>query len=124
MAATIFYQNVRGLRSKLNELRSNLHLVCSDIVCLMETWLVGGIGDAELGLGEFAVYRRDRNYEVLPVKRGGGCLVAVSNNLISQRMWEFETNVNFLEDLWVKISLADDRYLYICTTYTYLHTFP
>lgn len=117
MAATIFYQNVRGLRSKLNELRSNTHLVCSDIVCLTETWLNGDIEDAELGFGGFTVYRRDRNYGVLPVNRGGGCLISVSNKLVSQRMWEFETNVNFLEDIWVKISLADDRYLYVCNTY-------
>lgn len=44
----IYYQNVRGLRTKCNELRLSVLNNNYDVIILTESWLHSGIFDAEL----------------------------------------------------------------------------
>lgn len=44
----IYYQNVRGLRSKTLTFYRNLSLVSYDIIILTETWLNDSVFDSEL----------------------------------------------------------------------------
>ena len=77
-----FYQNVRGLRSKINQFYSNIFLHSDyDIIILTETWLNSDIADSELFPNNFTVFRQDRNFQALNLSRGGGTLIAVSNIL-------------------------------------------
>lgn len=115
----VYYQNVRGLRTKVVDLYNNV--VCSnfDMVVLTETWLNSGIQDAELFDNRYIVYRRDReNSGFHSKKNGGGVLIAVTKNLSSKRLQCFESNC---EDLWISVEVADDdgkpQKMYICAVY-------
>jgi hypothetical protein len=74
---TIYYQNVRGLRTKTNSFFRSVIQSDYDIVCLTETWLLDGIYDGELFDHRYHVYRCDRDYKIRGDKMGGGVLIAV-----------------------------------------------
>ena len=79
----VYYQNVRGLRTKIDELKSAI--LCSavhyDIVILVETWLNESISSSELGLSDFNIFRVDRSSRTSSFSRGGGVLIAVRSSL-------------------------------------------
>ena len=58
-----YYQNVRGLRTKLEDLKTAI--MCSavqyDILIFVETWLNASISSSELGLSDFNIFRADRS---------------------------------------------------------------
>lgn len=83
MLVSLFYQNVRGLRTKTTSFLKNLLKNNYDIVCLSETWLLPGINDAELFDSRYNVYRTDRDYERVGLKMGGGTLIAVHRALVT-----------------------------------------
>jgi len=92
----VYFQNVRGLRTKLFDLRIAMASVSEDfdIIVLVETWLNDGILNSELGLENFNIYRLDRTPTNSVYSRGGGVLIAVRKNLLS-RVLKI-TAVNFL----------------------------
>lgn len=57
----IYYQNVRGLRTKTNAFYKNLLQVDYDVICLSETWLHENIFSAELFDSRYSVYRCDHS---------------------------------------------------------------
>lgn len=77
----IFYQNVRGLRTKTKEFLTNVLNSDYDVICITETWLHPGIFDSELFDPRYSVYRVDRDYDRLGLRMGGGVLVAVRRGL-------------------------------------------
>jgi len=72
----VFYQNVRGLRTKLIYFRNSVLTLDCDLLFLSETWLNINYSDDELGLVNYNIFRADREYshEV----RGGGVLLAIN----------------------------------------------
>jgi len=52
----IFYQNVRGLLTKIPYLRNALFNVNYDVICLKETLLYSNIFYAELGFNNYNIY--------------------------------------------------------------------
>lgn len=116
MSVSIVYQNVRGLRTKLNDFNSCLLNCDADIVCITETWLNQNILNAELSSGDYEIIRRDRNYARSNTTVGGSCLIACRNGLSVERIPEFETILDVVEDLWIKVKLTDS-FLYVCVTY-------
>lgn len=57
-----YYQNVRGLKSKLSNVCLNsVSLNHFDYSTLTETWLTNDINKNELGMSNFTVFRNDRN---------------------------------------------------------------
>jgi hypothetical protein len=72
----IFYQNVRGLRTKFTELFDNAISSGYNIFCLTETCLNDQCYDQNLFPDGFNVFRSDRIHT--EKKRGGGVLIAVS----------------------------------------------
>ena len=78
----IYYQNVRGLRTKTNTFFDNLLNSEYDIICLTETWLLPGIYDTELFDSRFNVYRQDRDYISRGDSRGGGVLIATRRDVL------------------------------------------
>ena len=82
----VYYQNVRGLRSKLTELYQS-SLACNyHIISISETWLNSSVFNDEILCPRYQIFRSDRNYEALNSSRGGGVLLAVSNEFRAQQL--------------------------------------
>jgi hypothetical protein len=77
---------VRGLRYKICEFYNNICTLEYDIISVTETWLSNDITDDELFCNSYTVYRSDRNFSSLGVKKGGGVLIAVNNKFSSNRL--------------------------------------
>lgn len=103
----IFYQNVRGLKTKLNELRHNLSTFDTyEIIVLTETWLFADIDDSELGLSNFQLFRLDRNQNTSTGSRGGGVLIAVKSNFNATLI---KTDVNCVEQIFIFLTFKSVR---------------
>lgn len=94
----VFYQNVRGLRTKTDIFYRNMVLNSFDIIVLTETWLLDGISSSEIFDDRYIVWRRDRDYGATGQTRGGGVLIAVCRELsvVSQPLF-----LSSAEDLWL-----------------------
>jgi len=75
-----YYQNVRGLRSKLNILICHISLFRFDYFVLVETWLNSSILDAELGFDCYNVFRIDWSDKTSNSTRGGGVAIFVNKS--------------------------------------------
>lgn len=69
---SVFYQNVRGLRTKTSEVKMGLLAPQYHVYCLTETWLNSGFLDSELAGGNMLIFRKDRDYLLSGTSRGGG----------------------------------------------------
>ncbi|XP_053699013.1 uncharacterized protein LOC128745983 [Sabethes cyaneus] len=97
----ILYQNVRGLRTKIDYFSLAATECDYDAIVLTETWLDDQFHSAQLFGSFFNVHRCDRNHLNSTKTRGGGVLVAVSTRLIS---YVDPTPVSDkIEQLWVII---------------------
>lgn len=111
-----YYQNVRGLRTKISSFFQASSVPDYDIICLTETWLNNKIGDYELFNNHFQIFRRDRDSHTSHKSDGGGCLIAVNTFLQVTERPEWQTNV--LEEVWISITLPDHlRKIHICCVY-------
>lgn len=78
---SIYYQNCRGIRTKLNTLYLNILANAYDVIVFTETWLTPDISDNEFIDQRYLVFRCDRDRIVTQKKDGGGVLIAVSREL-------------------------------------------
>lgn len=99
---SIYYQNVRGLRTKLSNLHTNFVLSTHDVYILTETWLSKEISDAELGLDGYVTFRCDRNINTSSSLRGGGTFISVHAKI---RPTLVSSPVLNVEQVFVRISL-------------------
>lgn len=74
---SIYYQNVRGLRSKQKQFFANSSTLDYTIVVLTETWLNSTFFSVEYFNNSFVVYRTDRESTGSILQLGGGTLIAV-----------------------------------------------
>lgn len=109
-------QNIRGSRTKLEDVSLGLASFDGDFLCITESWLNADILNSEFNPTNLIIERRDRRYELTDTSRGGGVLVAYRPEFIVERLYDYETNLEQLEDLWLKIKLLDFN-LYLCVTY-------
>ncbi|CAH2109299.1 unnamed protein product [Euphydryas editha] len=101
----VYYQNVRGLRTKTHLFYCNLMNSCYDIIILTETWLNSGVSSLELFNDRYVVYRRDREVSDFHcTKEGGSVLIAVLKSLKSIRNKSLESGC---EDIWVTVEIGD-----------------
>lgn len=110
---TVYYQNVRGLRTKTKDLRLLLSSCDYDILVFTETWLRSDICDSELS-SEYCFFRRDRSELTSEFSRGGGVLVAVKINLQCTSI--SLPDCNHLEQVAVRVNLPT-RSVYVCSIY-------
>ena len=113
-SASLCYQNVRGLNSKLRNLFLNSFSFDYNIIALTETWLRPNTLDAEILCDNFLVFRRDRLS-----RTGGGVLIAVRANLGAEAV-SFD-NMPDIEFLCVKV-LINSLVLFITCSYIYIYT--
>lgn len=78
---TLYYQNTRGLNTKVKTFFCNLLSCDYSIISLTETWLKDTVFSTELFGSNYSVYRMDRTSG-----RGGGVLIAVSNKYHSESL--------------------------------------
>lgn len=89
----VYYQNVRGLRTKCKVFSTNLNLNYYDIIGITETWLNDSVFNGELFNDQYVVFRRDRSTSASPKIDGGGSLLAINKNYTSHctRRLEWES---------------------------------
>jgi len=68
----IYYQSIRGPRTKLFNLPTNFILAFYDAYTHTETWLSNDILNAELGFDGYLIFRCDRNVHTSNRLTGGG----------------------------------------------------
>lgn len=107
----IYYQNVRGLRTKSHLFYKSLLHTDYDVVCLTETWLLPGIYDEELFDSRYVVYRRDRNCDLVDKRLGGGVLIAVRKELRTHLETEFILDLSYrgIEIMSVSVMIRDGQ---------------
>lgn len=103
----IGYQNVRGLRTKTQELWVAASENNYDIICLTETWLISSILNTEIFPNNYCVFRADRELEFTGKTRGGGALIAVNTNFKTTPVFTYTQEFEFI---LVKIQIKHRSY--------------
>ncbi len=102
----IIHLNIRSLLPEMHLLRAWVAHNNPNIITLSETWLSSKIPDREIKLVNYVLYRADRD------SRGGGVVIYVSSNLISELIIPSVEPRHF-ECLFVKITFHQNKYLTI-----------
>ena len=108
------YQNVRGLRTKLNLLRVKIPCLNYDFFALTETWLCDSIHDNELSFNNYNVLRSDRNHYTSKCKRGGGVAFCINNKFPALRLFP---PISCVEHLLVEIVLNRNTKIVLVVCY-------
>lgn len=117
MSVSIYYQNVRGMRTKTEDVLNNILINNYSVIVFTETWLNCNIMESEFVDDRYVVYRRDRSCSSSSKRDGGGVMIAVSKQISSSRHLGWESNV---EDLWVSINVKSNNTVMkisICAVY-------
>lgn len=72
-----YFQNVRGLRTKVDEFFSAANISEYDLIGLVETWLSDDISNTEYFPNTYTVIRCDRDFAGTGLSKGGGALLAI-----------------------------------------------
>lgn len=115
---TLYYQNVRGLCSKTAEILNMSSIVRQyDCIALSETWLNDNIYNAELFDPKiFTTFRCDRNFLSTQKKRGGGVLLALSNEFQAVQL-----DINYYSDKFSELYSIDILVVKITLKFHYLY---
>jgi hypothetical protein len=116
---SIYYQNVRGLRTKTEQLIVKTSDGNFDVLAFSETWLNVDILSSELFLlHQYTVFRCDRRFDLCGKLRGGGVLLAVRSNYLmdSIDMSAAVEKIPSIDIVGVKISFSS-MVLYIFCVY-------
>lgn len=112
----IYYQNVRGLRTKTHNFLLSVNSCEYDVIALTETWLNPAVYNGELFCSEFMVFRCDRSKSNSECKLGGGVLIAVRcNNTISCEQI-FVPGAECIEIVFVRVK-CEMKITYLCCLY-------
>src|SRR3989442_888635 len=97
------YTNVRSImnKGKIEEIRLEVLNNKIDILGISESWMHEGIGDAEISITGFTVFRRDRDVGFTGKQRGGGVLMYVRDKLAAIDVSDQTKGVN--ESIWVSV---------------------
>ena len=79
--------NARSLNGKVDELTAFMSVHKVHIATVTETWLTDQIGDDQLSIGGYVIYRKDRMHG-----RGGGVCAYVSQQIPTIRCLELEVS--------------------------------
>lgn len=113
---SVYYQNVRGLRTKTNDFLNGVLSRSIDIIVLTETWLRDDIHSNELFDSRYTAYRADRNCILAKKCDGGGCLIAIKKCFHSCRIDEWEMQG---EDMWISVNKNESEKMFVNVKYIY-----
>ncbi|XP_074040340.1 uncharacterized protein [Leptinotarsa decemlineata] len=95
-----YYQNFRGLRTKLRDLKISIEGEMYDIIIGTET---DTFFDSEsINLERYTIFRCDRNSQLSGKERGGGIMIGVNRDF---KVLNWGMKDGTYETLWVKIKL-------------------
>lgn len=100
----IYFQNVRGLRTKTHSCFNNILSTNYDIIILVETWLCAGIYNRELCDDRYDVFRFDRDTKATGKIIGGGVMICVRREFTAQCQYIDNEVIAPTEILWISIS--------------------
>lgn len=109
----VYYQNVNGLRTKLNDLITSVNVCLHKIIMFTETNLSPDIPNAELGLHDYTIFRKDRSPLTSAKKSGGGVMIAVHSDFTSS---EICSSIIDVEHIFVSTRILNREILF-CTAY-------
>ena len=109
----ILYQNVRGLRTRVQQFYMNTLLNHYDIIAVTETWLHQGIYNGELFEQNYVVFRKDREETECGPTRGGGLILAIDKKILAERYRAMELQDTGVEQIWIRIQVRKNSWLYI-----------
>lgn len=110
----VFYQNVRGLKSKTHVFYENVLNSDYEVICLTETWLDDTVHSSELFPPSFSVFRQDGRRQC----RGRGVLVAVKHTVWRPVHLTHLTSDN-IDTIWLKLSNSSG-FTFFCALYIFL----
>lgn len=87
---TLYYQNVRWLRTKSSEFISQISTNSYTIVLLTKTWLEDSIPSSQYSSPCHSVFRKDRDYASMGQRYEGGVLTAMDASLCASRRYAIE----------------------------------
>lgn len=105
---TGYYQNGRGLRTKLFTLNCNVYNLDYTFIILTKSWLHENIHDNELGLFNYNIFRFDRCLSTSVCNRAGGVLIGVKKGITSSLLSVSSINV---EHIFVELIVHSSKYL-------------
>lgn len=104
----MYYQNVRGLRTKTEDCFLNFLNHGYNVIVLTESWLNNTIFDHELIDQRYNIFRRDRasTSSANSKKDGGGVLIATlkKHEVLRKVRWE-----SSCEDLCISLKFVDGQ---------------
>lgn len=112
-----FYQNTRGLRTKIARgLKNKIACTDYDVIALTETWLNDNIDSENIfDSGLYMVHRSDRSARTYTRPNnsisnnenflGGGSLIALNKNIPALRITEWELESPY-DNVWLKLSTS------------------
>ncbi|XP_062715813.1 uncharacterized protein LOC134291708 [Aedes albopictus] len=100
IGVSIYYQNVRGLRTKIEDFYTAVTASLYDVIVLTETWLDEVIPSCMLFNNDYMVYRGDRTPLTSTKTRSGGTLIAVKCTIPSNLIPVDEVG---FEHVWVSL---------------------
>lgn len=103
-----FYQNCRGLRTKLTNFICNISSFNYVFLVLTETWLTDSIQNSELALFNYNIYRYDRCNVSSVCTRGGGVLIGIRKNFPSQIITVPVANI---EQIFVRFDIVSLKFI-------------
>mgnify|MGYP005984510109 FL=1 len=74
----VYYQNVRSIKSKVNEIYVNLTDAEFDLIAITESWLDSSVADSEFAPVNYQVFRSDRDFIRSGRQTGGGVILAIN----------------------------------------------
>ena len=103
----LYYQNVRGLRSKISDFFLEVSDSAYDCIVLTESWLDSQICSSQLFGDHYTVYRSDRCSRNSTKVTGGGIVIAVRRSLSSALLVDAMDET--LEQLWVTVKNSESK---------------
>lgn len=113
----IYYQNVRGLRTKTAQLLIASSDVHYDLFALTETWLTSNIKSSELfDFHLYRIFRSDRNSIATGMHLGGGVLLAIRNifNCYELTLSSTIQNISLVDVVGAKIKTGTETLFVFC----------
>jgi len=96
--------------NKLDYLRAEVQVIDPDIIAISESWTNESIGDSELNLTGYTLFRKDRELDI----KGGGVLMYVKDCLNAS---EVKFKSDFPEQVWCKVMCNGNTELFIGVCY-------
>lgn len=109
----LYYQNVRGLRTKLRDFYITSSYCTADVLCISESWLNDTISDGNVVCDMYKIFRKDRDLTTSIKLRGGGVFIAVKNHISADILPVQHEEV---EHIFVKLKYNSET-IVICCVY-------